>query len=311
MKHENTDEIPIPRDVGVVIVGLNARSFVRGCLDSLPQAEWRGITYEAVYVDNGSSDGTVAEIRANYPGVKVIDNGYNAGFCKAANQGARIANSRYYYFINDDTLVLGDAIALLVDYLDQNPEVATAGSRLLYPDGAEQFSGRRFPTLLDAFMGRRSPLTRLFPNAPWVRRYLCKDELAQDLPFPVDWVSAAGQLMRPTDFWALGGFAEDYYYWHEAVLCGRLARRGRKIVLHPLSKIIHYEGKGSGHRPYPVQRFHILDFHRGAYRCYCEQFDLGRSHPARWLAGLLLAGRAGLKLCQARLTSLTASRSRP
>lgn len=283
-------------DVAVIIVGLNAKDYVRGCIDSLGRAEWRQTRYEVVYVDNGSKDGTVAALRVEFPWVTLIENGYNAGYCRAANQGARAANSRYYYFINDDTLVIEDAIAMLVDYLDASPDVATVGSRLLYPDGSEQYSGRRFPRWIDAFMGRRSPLTRLFPNAPWVRSYLCKDELAQDQPFPVDWVSAAGQLFRPSDFWAVGGFAEDYYYWHEAVICGRLAKLGRKVTLHPRSKVIHYEGKGSGHRPYPAQRFHILDFHRGALRCYCERYGLGRFHPARWVAAALLGSCAATKL---------------
>jgi hypothetical protein len=178
------------------------------------------------------------------------------------------------------------------------------GSRLLYPDGSEQYSGRGFPTLLSSFMGRTSPLTRLFPNAPWVRRYLCKDRLEKDEPFRVDWVSAAGQIFRPSDFWSVGGYAEDYYYWHEAIICGRLARLGRKIMLHPRSRVIHYEGKGSGNRPYASQKFHILDFHRGAYRCYCEHHQLGKFHPARLMAGALLASRAAVKLAVARMKTL-------
>jgi GT2 family glycosyltransferase len=297
-------------DVAIVIVGLNARTYVCGLLESLLHATWRQVTYETIYVDNGSTDDTVAQLRSQYPWVHLIANSHNAGFCRAANQGARQAHSRYLYFINDDTLVLEDAIALLVDFMDAHSEVATAGSRLLYPNGAEQYSGRRFPTLLSGFMGRTSPLTRLFPKAPWVRRYLCKDELALGQPFRVDWLSAAGLIFRPSDFWAVGGFAEDYYYWHEAVICDRLARNGRLIVLHPESKVVHYEGKGSGARPYLTQKFHILDFHRGAYRCYCEHNHLSRVHPFRWAVGVLLASRAALKLAAARLKSLGQPRNR-
>lgn len=305
------NQVPQPPDVSVIVVGLNAKDYVCGCLDSLLGADWRGRRHETIYIDNGSRDGTVAHLQAHYGWVRLIDNGYNAGFCKAANMGARISSSRYLYFINDDTLVVRDAIALLVDYMDAEPDVATTGSRLLYPDGSEQYSGRRFPGFLSSFMGRRSPLTRLFPSAPWVRSYLCKDQLNGREPFPVDWVSAAGQIFRATDFWEVGGFAEDYYYWHEAVICERLAGRGRRVMLHPESRVIHYEGKGSGHRPYPAQRFHILDFHRGAYRFYCQRHRLGALHPARWLAALLLGGRAGILLAIARVRALGAKRPSP
>jgi N-acetylglucosaminyl-diphospho-decaprenol L-rhamnosyltransferase len=303
MSPKPLDKEAADHDVAVILVGINAKDFVQGCLDSLLNAKWRGKTYEAIYIDNGSTDGTCASLAANHPWVKVVENGYNAGFCKAANAGARLAKSRYYYFINDDTIVLEDAIAMLVDFMDSHPDVATTGSRLVYPDGTEQYSGRAFPTLTSSFMGRRSPLTRMFPNAPWVRKYLCKDQLQRGEPFDADWVSAAGQIFRPEDFWRVGGYDETYYYWHEAIICGRLAEKARKVVLHPQSRVIHYEGKGSGKRPYASQRFHIIDFHRGAYRCFCERSGLRSFHPFRLFVGAMLATRAGFKLAIARLVT--------
>jgi len=294
----------LQKDVAVILVGINAKDFVKGCIESLQKAEWRGRTFEAIYVDNGSKDATCKMLASEYPWVTVIENGYNAGYCKAANAGARLAESRYYYFINDDTIVLNDAIGLLVDFMDEHPEVATIGSRLLYPDGSEQYSGRGFPTLMSSVMGRKSPITRFFPNAPWVRKYLCKDQLEKGEPFCADWVSAAGQIFRPSDFWKVGGYDETYYYWHEAVVCRRLADLGKKVMLHPGSRVIHYEGKGSGMRPYKSQKFHILDFHRGAYRCFCELSRVGKYHPVRYLVGSLLAGRAAMSLMIARIRTL-------
>ncbi|MDQ8180653.1 glycosyltransferase family 2 protein [Pelagicoccus sp. SDUM812005] len=292
------------KDLSIVIVGLNARDFVVGCVESIENAKWNDKSYEVVYSDNGSVDGTVDALRRDFPWVKIIENGSNIGFCKAANIGARASNSRYYYFINDDTLVIDDALSLLVDYMDSHSDVGTAGSRLLYPDMSEQYSGRRFPTLLSSFMGRRSPLTKAFPNAPWVRRYLCIDELERGEPADVDWVSAAGQIVSPKAFWEVGGFDESYYYWHEAVICSRLIKSGYRVVLHPSSKIIHFEGKGSGsRRSYKVKKFHIVDFHRGAYRAYRDHHELNAFHPGSILVRLLLGTRALGMLLIARLSS--------
>ena len=294
-----------PVDVAVILIGINARDFVRGCVDSLQKATWRDVTWEVIYADNGSTDDTVAVLKRDFPWVRIQENGKNIGFCPAANKAAAASSARYFYFINDDTLVLDDAIAMLVEYLDAHPDVASVGSRLLYPDMSEQWSGRAFPTLLSSIMGRRSPLTKLFPNAPWVRRYLCKDGIEKGEPFAVDWVSAAGQIVRPSDFKAVGGFAEDYYYWHEAIICGRLWKKNRKVMLHPQSRVIHYEGQGSGsRRPYRVRKWHITDFHRGAWRCYCEHHALGMAHPARWLIGLMLFSRYAMMLVVARLSTL-------
>jgi N-acetylglucosaminyl-diphospho-decaprenol L-rhamnosyltransferase len=301
--------MPDAPDVAVIIVGLNARDFVRGCVESLLAAPWRQRRFEIIYVDNGSRDDTIAMLTSGFPQVRIIANPTNLGFCKAANQGGRASQARYFYFINDDTLLVDDAIAMLVDYMDCTPDAGTVGSRLLYPDGTEQWSGRRFPSMMNAIFGRRTFLTKFFPNAPLVRNYLCKDELQGTAPFEVDWVSAAGQIVRPDAFFAVGGFAEDYYYWHEAVFCDRIRRHGQRVLLHPLSKIIHYEGKGSGARPYKTQKFHILDFHRGAYRCYCEHHRLGAFHPLRWITAAALASRAAVLLAISRVRTLQPGKS--
>lgn len=284
-------------DVSIVIVGLNARQHVLNCIASIRDAVWRDVTYEVIYVDNGSSDGTSEAVRDAYgDNVRLLQNDSNVGYCPAANQGARLAMGRYLYFINDDTLVIDDAIALAVEYMDTAPDVGTVGSRLLYPDGAEQYSGRRFPGVVNAIFGRRSFLTKIFPGFKGVKDYLYVENLKQDDPFDVDWVSAAGQCVHRDLFWTVGGYAEDYYYWHEAVFCRRILQQNRRVVLHPLSKVIHYEGHGSGPRPIKAQRFHILDFHKGAYRAFREWHGLSPSNPVMLFVGLALGTRASLLL---------------
>jgi len=279
-------------DVAVIIVGLNARDYVKDSIASVLSSDWGQYSPEVIYIDNGSSDGSAEMVEQTYPEVHLIANPDNLGFCIAANQGARIARSRYYFFLNDDTLVRPDAIPLLVRHLDAHSELGAAGSRLLNTDGTDQWSGRRYPTKWNAIFGRRSWLSRWFPNMPALTDYLYRKEIEHGEPFIADWVSAAAMLVRKDVFWAVGGFAEDYYYWHEAVICDRIRRAGHEIVLHPQSKIMHYEGKGSGPRPYPVQRWHIIDFHRGAFRSYCEHYDLGGGHPLRLCVGGALAMRA-------------------
>lgn len=299
-------------DVAIIIVGLNAKQHVLNCIESIREATWRNVTYEVIYIDNGSTDDSVAAVQNQFGSfVLVIKNERNIGYCPAANQGAKSASSRHLYFINDDTLVQDDAIALLVEYLDQHPEAGTVGSRLLYPDGSEQYSGRKFPNLKNAIFGRRSFLTKLFPGLRSVKDYLCKEQLDGDEPFEVDWVSAAGQIVSADDFDNVGGFAEDYYYWHEAVFCHRLSVAGKTIVLHPLSKVIHYEGFGSGPRNLKAQRFHIKDFHKGAYRAYGEYHELSKWSVSWMLVGLGLAARATALLVGAHLRAFLPARTMP
>jgi N-acetylglucosaminyl-diphospho-decaprenol L-rhamnosyltransferase len=295
-------------DIAVILVGRDSAFYLEQALRSLPAADWGRYTYEIIYVDNGSKDRTRTMLQDDFPGVQTILNAGNLGFCKAANQGAGIANSRYLFFLNDDTIVLDAAIRRLAEFLDQADEASVVGSRLLYPDGSEQYSGRTFPTLLNGIFGRRSALSRLFPNAKAVRRYLFKDQLAGDAPFEVDWVSAAAMMIRSEVFLKLGGFAEDYYYFHECVISDRLQRAGYKTYLHPDSRIIHYEGFGSGPRPLRIQKWHIVDFHRGAFRFYCEHKNLPLFSLRRIFAATVMSSRAAILLFGKAVASLRVKR---
>ncbi len=283
-------------DLSVIVVGLNARGFVDQCWATVKSAGARTRSMELIYVDNGSTDGTVAFVREKHPDVIILENDSNLGFCKAANQGARAATSEMLCFLNDDVIVLDNALETLTDYVRQTPEIGAAGLRLLNVDRSDQWSGRRFPTMLNGLFARRSPIARMFPDAGPLRRYLYRDEIAAARPFDADWVSAAGMVAPRRVFFEVGGFDESYYYWHEAVFCDRVARAGYRVVLHPEARIVHYEGFGSGKRDPAKQRWHIRDFHVGAFRCYLEHHGLGHRAPRALLARQLLAARKTLLL---------------
>ncbi|HEU0119477.1 MAG TPA: glycosyltransferase family 2 protein [Bryobacteraceae bacterium] len=281
-------------DISLIIISLNSRHFLVDCLRSIRESVWRDTTYEVIVVDNASTDGTVEMLAASYPYVRVIANKTNVGYCKAGNQGAEIAKGRYFMHLNDDILIVEDAFPKLVEWMDHNPKAGMIGSRLLNPDGTDQFSsGRSYTTPMAALFGRKSVLTRFFPDSPWARNYLLSDRIDDPEPYQVDWLSAAAMMSRREAYFEVSGLAEDYYYFHEQVIAKRLAEKGWTSYLHPQSKIIHYEGVGSGVRTKRVRRKHIEAFHRAAHRWFAFHHELGPVHPVRWLSAVLLAGRAG------------------
>jgi N-acetylglucosaminyl-diphospho-decaprenol L-rhamnosyltransferase len=282
-----------PVDVSAIVISLNSKRYLRDCLDTLIAGPWRNVTFEVIVADNGSTDGTLELLAESYPGVRVLAIGRNIGFCPAGNLAAREAAGRYLLFLNDDILVRDGAIATLVEWMDGHPQAGIIGSRLLNVDGTDQFSsGRTFPSPMNALFGRKSVLTRLFPRAPWARRYLLSDRVDSAEPYLVDWISAAALMARREAFEKSGGLAEDFYYFHEMVICSRCQKAGYTIWLHPRSIIVHYEGAGSGVRTRRVRRKHIEQFHRAAFRWYCLHHELGRWNPLRYLAACVLAVRA-------------------
>ena len=282
-----------PIDVSAIVISLNSKRFMRGCLDTLLEAPWRSVTYEIIVADNGSTDGTLEMLAELYPNVRVLAIGKNIGFCPAGNLAAREASGRYLLFLNDDILIQEDAVSKLVEWMDAHAGAGMIGSRLLNTDGTDQFSsGRTFPNPMNALFGRKSFLTRLFPNAPWARRYLLSDRVNAAEPYMVDWLSAAAMMISRDAFRDSGELAEDFYYFHEMIICSRCQKAGYTIWLHPESKIIHYEGAGSGVRTKRVRRKHIQGFHLAAYRWYCLHHGLGSFSPLRLLVAAVLAGRA-------------------
>jgi GT2 family glycosyltransferase len=291
-------------DIAIILVGMNTRKFVKDCLDSIAQTDWQGYTHEILYVDNASSDDSVEMLRRDYPCVQVIANQSNVGFTKAANQAAHAANSRYHLQINNDTLVYTDSIPQLARFLDEHPRVGVVGGRILNPDLTDQWSARRFPAAKNLVFNRRAALKGWFKNSKAVRDYLYLDRIEGAEPFPVEWVPTVYSLIREDVFEAVHGLPEDLYYWAEGVFCLRVQRAGYQVYTLPTSKLIHFEGHGGGPRPHKVRKWHIVDFHRGAYRLFLEQYHPSRYSPVRLAVALLLGSRALLLLAANKLHTI-------
>nr|HID14311.1 glycosyltransferase family 2 protein [Anaerolineae bacterium] len=124
-------------DLSIVIVNWNVCDLLRRCLHSiLSSGQQPATSIEIIVVDNGSTDGSVEMVRAEFPGVRLIANADNRGFPAANNQGIAAARGRYVLLLNPDTEVVGDALATMVAFADAHPDVGIVGPQLLNPDGS-------------------------------------------------------------------------------------------------------------------------------------------------------------------------------
>ncbi|MCX7681430.1 MAG: glycosyltransferase family 2 protein [Anaerolineae bacterium] len=229
-------------DLSVIIVNWNVRALLRRCLHSVlyPQPK-PGL--EVIVVDNGSTDGSAAMVRQEFPNVCLIANHDNRGFPAANNQGIAIARGRYILLLNPDTEVVGDALSTLVAFADAHPDVGVVGPQLLYPDGRVQPSRRRFPTLATAFFES----TWLQPYAPrrLLERYYVSDR-PDDIPQDVDWVCGAALMARREAIAQVGLMDEGFFMYSEELdWCRRFKEAGWRVVYLPTAKVIHHEGKSS------------------------------------------------------------------
>ena len=78
---------PVPALVTVIIVNFNGGDMIGQCLAALARQSFRD--FVTVVVDNNSSDGSVAAIRAQHPQVEVLALAANAGFAGGVNHALR------------------------------------------------------------------------------------------------------------------------------------------------------------------------------------------------------------------------------
>ncbi|MCX7670776.1 MAG: glycosyltransferase family 2 protein [Anaerolineae bacterium] len=234
-------------DLSVIIVSWNVRDLLRACLQSLEASGKRpgSAVLEVIVVDNASADGSAAMVAAEFPQVRLIANAGNRGFTGGNNQGIAAARGRYILFLNPDTVVVGDALAQMIAYLEAHDDVGVVGPQLRYGDGRWQSSCRRFPTLWSALF-ESTPLAWHWPDNPWARRYRMEDRTPTEQEIEVDWLVGAALMTRRAVLDQVGGFDEGYFMYSEELdWCRRVKAAGWRIVYLPTAQIVHYEGKSS------------------------------------------------------------------
>jgi GT2 family glycosyltransferase len=142
--------------VSIVIPNLNGLQLLEDCLASLERQNFR--EFEAILVDNGSSDGSVAFVKTRFPWVApIIENRSNLGFARACNQGIAVSHGEYIALLNNDTETHRDWLAALVRTADEHRDAGMLASKtlsyekrdvidtaghLMYPDGLNRGRGR-------------------------------------------------------------------------------------------------------------------------------------------------------------------------
>src|SRR5919108_2255895 len=116
-----------PAPVAVVIATRNRGTELLGTLARLRALHERP---PIVVVDNGSTDGTCELVRAHQPGVRVVGLRYNWGGA-ARTIGARLVDSPYVAFSDDDSWWAPGALGRAVDLLDRHPRLAVLAARVL------------------------------------------------------------------------------------------------------------------------------------------------------------------------------------
>jgi len=277
--------------LSIVIICWNDWKVIENCLGSIFEGAG-GLDLEVIVSDNGSTDGSVERIRAQFPAVRVIENKANLGFAKGNNSGIGEARGEYILILNPDTIVHAGSLARWIAYAERHPEAGAYGCRVHNPDGSYQESARPFPTvrrsLIAAFglrrLGYLGPVFASDIYGGW----------KGDTERQIDWQSGCCVLFRGGLLKSLGGFDERFFYHYEEVdLCHRVWEAGYPILFTPEASITHLGGQSVGR--FPI-RF-ALETSRNRYRYFYKHFGAdGARKCRRVLLAHLFVRQAGYRL---------------
>jgi len=217
-------------DVSAVVVTYNALPWLEQCLESL-----RGC--DAVVVDHGSSDGTVAFVRKRFPGVGLVEE-ENRGLAFGWNTGIAHTSSRYVLLLNSDAWLHEGALDALVGFADAHPQAAVVGPRLRNVDGTLQRSVRGFPTLWRLateylFLRKLAPRSQLL-NAFYAGGF-AHDEVRE-----AEFLMGAVLLVRREAIEQVGPADDEFFLFSEETdWCYRFVDAGWKVLFFPGAEATH------------------------------------------------------------------------
>jgi GT2 family glycosyltransferase len=166
--------------------------------------------------------------------VRIFRTGGMAGFAQANNMAVREgrdATHRSVLLLNNDTVVLSDAVHLLRQLLD-NENVGACGPCMPFashPDLIWACGG-----IIHKFRLSIGGLTKII-----------KPE-----PYDVDYLPGAAILCKLIVWDMVGGLPEKYYLcYEEAEFALRIKRLNLRIMVHPEAKILHKVGMSSDNQP--------------------------------------------------------------
>jgi len=220
--------------VSILVPNYNGKRFLKECFDSLLQSEYPN--YEIVLVDNDSTDDSIAYTQSEFPDIRIIQTGLNAGYSRAYNIAFRESEGKYFILLNNDVVVDKNWLEPLVTAAENDESIGALQPKIrsFIDEGYFEYAGAS-GGYIDKY-GYPFLRGRIFYTIE-------KDEGQYDDNCSVFWTSGAAMFVRAKALRSSGDLDEDFIHHMEEIdLCWRLLLVGYKLEVIPKSVIYHYAG---------------------------------------------------------------------
>ncbi|MHB8646932.1 MAG: glycosyltransferase family 2 protein [Thermomicrobiales bacterium] len=263
----------------ILVSSFNNAALLPECLRSVAAAH-PGIPTTVYVVDAGSTDGTAAIVRRDFPQVRLIVAAENRGYAALNNLALREIVAAVptsadrtrvaVLLLNADTTMPPDALASLLDALASHPAAGIIGPKIVLRDGTLDLACRRsFPTPANAFW-KLTGMAARYPHNPRFAQYNLTYH-DPDEAIEMDSGMGACLMVRLAAIDAAGLMDERFFMYGEDLdWCYRIKARGWRVRYEPRVRILHYKGASSRQRSIratlafygAMWRFHRLHYAR-------------------------------------------------
>lgn len=245
-------------DVSVILINYNKPELTKDCILSILEHTQK-VSFEIIVIDNASTKGNIDSITQVDERVRLIKSPENLGFAKGNNLGIMHANGNTILLLNNDTLLINDAISIAYDFLYSKPNAGVVSARLQYPDGAIQYCAQALPEikflLIEFFR-----LQKLMP-AKTREKILLGTFFDHNRNIKAGWVWGTFFMFKKEILEKMPGqkLADDFFMYNEDMQWGiETKRAGYETWFCADARVIHLEGQNSFKGEMANKNFDIL-----------------------------------------------------
>jgi GT2 family glycosyltransferase len=237
-----------PLNVWTVVLNWNGAADTAACLESLRSVRVpEGVAWTRVVIDNGSTDGSLERLPAQFPEVRFVGTGANLRWAGGNNKGLALAldgGADGVLLLNNDTALEPDCLVHLLDAVHAHSEGGLFGPTILSWDGTKVWSagGDWSPWL---GWGSHRKL-----GWPW------SDPPANARVEPCGYLTGAALYVTRPCLESVGFLDEGYYlYGEDADWCLRARATGFRCLYVP-NAVLRHRVSGSSGPASPFKAYH-------------------------------------------------------
>lgn len=191
--------------------------------------------FEIIFVDNGSTDGSVEFVERNFPGVRVVRNSRNLGQTGGWNRGISVSKGRYLVFLDNDTEVAPEWLQEMVRIADLDREVGICTSKVMY------FGSKKLINACGCVVDTYGGTWNRGSGEEDYGQYDGEESREVFAAYGASW------LVKKEVIEKIGGFDDDFFaYYEETDFCWRARLIGYKVRYVSTSKTRHITGMTAG-----------------------------------------------------------------